>query len=362
MHRNAEACPAASGHEGAASLRYVGDQEAGTTRHPAGKGFRYKDAHGRWVADKPELDRIRGLAIPPAWSDVWICSDGKGHIQATGRDARGRKQYRYHPRWTAIRDEVKFSSLGEFARALPKLRRRVERDLAKRGLPREKVIASIVWLLDNTMIRVGSPAYARENGSFGLTTLRDRHVDIRGSTLRFAFKGKSGREWRLRLVDRRMAGIVRRIQDLPGQDLFQYLDEDGRRSAVTSEDVNGYIRAACGLPFSSKDFRTWGGTVRALALFSRLPLPSGEAARRRARNTVVDKVARSLGNTRTVCRKGYIHPEVIGAWAEGRLQEGLRRAGHPRVAELDRDEARTLAWLRATAEPLPGRRVRKTSA
>ncbi|AWC25154.1 DNA topoisomerase type I [Aminobacter sp. MSH1] len=329
-----------------ARLRYVNDEEPGISRRPAGKGFSYRCADGR-TAGRADLERIRGLAIPPAWTDVWICADALGHIQATGRDQRGRKQYRYHPRWTERRDEAKFSRLGDFARTLPRLRRKVNADLGKRKLSREKVVAAIVWLLDNTMIRVGSPQYARENGSFGLTTLRGRHVDVSGSTLRFAFKGKSGKQWRLQLVDRRMAGLVRRIQELPGQHLFQYIDDNGERSRVTSDDVNDYIRAACGPDFSSKDFRTWGGTVRALALFGDLELPDGLPARQRLCNQVIDEVASRLGNTRTVCRKGYIHPAILERWSDGELWTRLHGSRRTRSTWLDVDEARTLAWLSA---------------
>lgn len=329
-----------------ARLRYVNDEEPGISRRRAGKGFSYKSADGR-VTGPDELERIRGLAVPPAWTEVWICPDSLGHIQATGRDQRGRKQYRYHPRWTERRDEAKFSSLGAFARALPRLRRKVNADLGKRSLSRQKVVAAIVWLLDNTMIRVGSARYARENGSFGLTTLRGRHVDISGSTLRFAFKGKSGKEWRLQLVDRRMAALVRRIQELPGQHLFQYIDDDGERSRVTSDDVNDYIREACGPDFSSKDFRTWGGTVRALALFKDLERPDGLPARRRLCNQVIDEVANRLGNTRAVCRKGYIHPELLKRWFDGRIGKQAHGGRRARSAWLDLDEARALAWLSA---------------
>lgn len=327
-----------------ASLRYVNDDEPGITRHNSGKGFRYRHTGGQWVTEQAELGRIQGLAVPPAWTDVWICQDDRGHIQATGRDQRGRKQYRYHPRWSETRDNVKFSSLAQFARALPRLRRQVRRDLGKRGLPREKVIAALVWLLDNTMIRVGSASYVRENGSFGLTTLRSRHLQIDGSSLKFAFKGKSGKQWRLQLVDRRIARIVRKIQELPGQQLFQYVDGDGR-SAVTSEDVNDYIRMASGQQFSSKHFRTWGGTVRALALFAERPTPAERPAQARTRNEVFDEVARRLGNTRAVCRKGYIHPGIIDAWARGQLKQQLSIRSGRVSSELDRDEARTSRWL-----------------
>ncbi|GAA2835659.1 DNA topoisomerase-1 [Aminobacter aminovorans] len=335
-----------------ASLAYVSDDEPGISRKRAGKRFRYEAANGRKVVSKKVLARIGALAIPPAWTDVWICAESDGHIQATGRDQRGRKQYRYHPDWLDRRGELKFSSLAEFARALPRLRRQIDRDLRLRGPVRARVVAAIVWLLDNTMIRVGSAAYARENGSFGLTTLRNRHVDIEGSTLRFAFKGKSGKEWRLRLVDRRMAKVVRGIQELPGQTLFQYLDDVGARAPISSQDVNDYIRAAAGAAFSSKHFRTWGGTVRALTLFAQTPVPESERARARACNKVIDDVARHLGNTRAVCRTGYIHPEVISAWSEGRLSDELAACHAKRNPQLAPDERITLAWLSPPEKPV----------
>lgn len=331
-----------------ASLVHVNDAEPGIRRRKSGKGFSYFTAAGKPLGNRDDLARIKALAIPPAWTDVWIAGDPDGHIQATGRDLRGRKQYRYHQRWSLCRDEVKFSSLADFAQALPKLRATVESDLRRHGLPREKVIASIVWLLDNTMIRVGNAAYARDNKSFGLTTLRNRHVDIAGGTLRFSFKGKSGKEWRIRLVDRRMARILRGIQDLPGQQLFQYIDEEGARRAVRSQDVNDYIREACGPAFSSKHFRTWGGTISAASIFAETPLPDTKSARARDMNAVVDKVAARLGNTRTVCRKCYIHPLVMGRWQEGTLAAELRaarRSLRKPVDGLDKEEAVVWRWL-----------------
>jgi DNA topoisomerase-1 len=332
------------------SLTYVSDAEPGIRRRRAGKGFAYVRPGGRQVADRRTLDRIRSLAIPPAWTDVWISAEPDGHIQATGRDQRGRKQYRYHPRWSESRDKVKYAGLADFARALPKIRRRIDVDLRISGLPRERVVASIVWLLDNTMIRVGNAAYARDNKSFGLTTLRTRHVEVAGAKLRFAFKGKSGKEWKLRLVDRRMARIMRSIQELPGQQLFQYINDSGERRPVTSQDVNSYIReAAGGGDFSSKDFRTWGGTVRALSLFSQLPVPDSKAGVARAMNAVIDQVAHRLGNTRAVCRRCYIHPQVMDSWASGKLADELAEAKRLRRRRpgLDDEEALVLRWLEA---------------
>ncbi|UDL88591.1 DNA topoisomerase IB [Mesorhizobium sp. PAMC28654] len=310
---------------GRASLAYVSDAEPGIRRLRAGKGFTYKAPDGRTVG-KSTVDRIRAIVIPPAWTDVWISPDADGHIQATGRDQRGRKQYRYHPQWADVRDGAKYSSLIAFAESLPELRRRIDADLRRHGLPFERVVAAIVWLLDNTMIRVGNAAYARDNKSFGLTTLRDRHVSIEGSSLRFAFKGKSGKEWKLKLVDRRIARIVRDAQDLPGQKLFQYLDEDGNRHPVRSDDVNRYIRDAVGPDFSSKHFRTWGGTIHAASLFARTDLPDSRGQQKRVMNSTIDKVAERLGNTRAVCRKCYIHPQVFEAWTEGRLLDEMMDA------------------------------------
>ena len=332
----------------AASLSYVSDTEPGIRRRAAGGGFSYLDAKGRKITHAPTLDRIAKLAVPPAWTDVWISPDADGHIQATGRDARGRKQYRYHGQWTACRDEVKYSSLVAFATALPAIRKKVDSDLHKKGLPREKVVASIVWLLDNAMIRVGNESYARDNNSFGLATLRDRHVKVGGSSLQFAFKGKSGKEWRLKVSDRRIARVVRGAQDLPGQHLFQFLKEDGSRGSVTSQDVNAYIRDSAGADFSSKHFRTWGGTVRAARLLAETPLPETKSGAARAMNEVIDQVARKLGNTRAVCRRCYVHPAVISAWSDGFLKEGLMevaRRYRRTPAGLDRDEAVTLRWL-----------------
>jgi DNA topoisomerase-1 len=332
-----------------ASLTYVSDTEPGIRRKRAGTGFSFVGPNGKPVADKGTLARIQSLVIPPAWTDVWICREPDGHIQATGRDQRGRKQYRYHPRWSETRDEVKYSNVADFARALPRIRERIDADLRRHELPRERVVASIVWLLDNTMIRVGNAVYARDNKSFGLTTLKTRHVEVEGSKLRFAFKGKSGKEWKLKLVDRRMAKIIRSIQELPGQHLFQYINGGGERRAVSSQDVNDYIREAGGDDFSSKDFRTWGGTVRALALFAELPLPDTKAGIARAMNDVIDKVARQLGNTRAVCRKCYIHPDVMESWLNGRLADELTAARKSRrkLKGLDDEEALVLRWLEA---------------
>ena len=329
-----------------ADLVHVSDTEPGI-RRLGRKRFSYRTADGRTLEDPRTLERIRAIVIPPAWTDVWICPLPNGHIQATGRDARGRKQYRYHERWTTCRGETKFSTLARFADALAAIRAAVDQDLRRRGLPRERVVASVVWLLDNTMIRVGNAAYARDNKSFGLTTLRARHVEVAGSTLRFEFKGKSGKDWRIRLVDRRMARILRQIQELPGQHLFQYLDESGDRRRIGSDDINAYLREASGEAFTSKHFRTWGATIHAAALFAATPVPETKTARKRVANVTIDAVATRLGNTRAVCRSCYIHPRVFEEWEAGTLADNLRRArGRKRQAPgLDDEETTVRAWL-----------------
>lgn len=330
-------------------LTYVSDQEPGIGRRRAGKGFFYTAPRGNRITDEAALARIRSLAIPPAWTDVWIALDEFGHIQATGRDARGRKQYRYHPEWLTCRDEAKFSSLADFAAVLPRLRDAVDSDLRRHGIPRERVLAAIVRLLDTTMIRIGNDAYRRENRSFGLTTLQDRHVDIEGQRITFSFKGKSGQEWKLKLSDRRIARIVRDAQDIPGQHLFQYLDEEGGRHPLHSHDVNDYIRAAIGDEFTSKHFRTWGGTRLAAVLFADIEKPKTKRETTREMNLVFDTVSKRLRNTRAVCRKCYVHPQVPLAWEEGRLVDEMaeirRRTPKP-LAGLDKEESTVLRWLR----------------
>lgn len=322
-------------------LVFSSDQDPGWRRQKRGGGFSYSDARGR-RPNQSERARIQVLVIPPAWTDVWICKDPRGHIQATGRDEKGRKQYRYHTEWTERRSATKFDTLVEFSRALPDLRAQVQADLRRRSFGRERVVASVVWLLDNSLIRVGNPAYARDNSSFGLTTLRDRHVDITGSTLHFHFKGKSGKQWRLELTDRRIAKIVRTLQEMPGQVLFQYQSEIGL-SAITSRDVNDYIATFAGPDFSSKNFRTWAATVRAFGLFAETELPESKSARRRSVNLVLDQVAARLGNTRAVCRQCYVHPAVLYAWQEGMLH----RSGRLKPIDgLDEDEVETAAFLK----------------
>jgi DNA topoisomerase I len=312
----------------AAGLRYVCDATTNGIRRLGKPGhFRYVAASGRRIRDKRVLQRIYSLAIPPAWTEVWICSDPDGHLQATGRDARRRKQYRYHPRWRVVRDEVKYGRLVSFAAALPKIRARTQADLAKAGLPREKVLGTVVQLLERTLIRVGNEEYARQNGSVGLTTMRDAHAKVTGGTVRFEFRGKSGIRHAVDLNDRRLAAIVKACRDLPGYELFQYVDDDGTRQVIDSSDVNAYLREICGDDFTAKDFRTWSGTVLAArALAGAAGFASQREARRKVGNAI-ESVARSLGNTKTVCRKSYIHPAVIDAYMDGAtIHVGTARA------------------------------------
>ena len=313
----------------AAGLRYVSDDGPGIRRVKRGRAFAYLRPDGRPVRDAKDLARIRSLVIPPAWTEVWICSSAKGHIQAVGRDARGRKQYRYHPRWRESRDEAKYGRMVAFGRTLAKIRARVEEDLARPGLPREKVLAAVVRLLERTLIRVGNEEYARANRSFGLTTLRSHHVDVAGPKIRFQFRGKSGKQHAIGIQDRELSRIVRRCQELPGQELFQYLDEGGHRRSVKSEDVNGYLRVVCGQPFTAKDFRTWGGTVRAaFALAACDPVTALNKARKNVVNAI-EEVSRRLGNTPSICRKCYVHPVVIESYMDGVLAQALGRRRKP---------------------------------
>jgi DNA topoisomerase I len=333
-----------------AGLRYVSDARPGIQRRPAGKKFKYLDARGKPLRDPVALARIRSLAVPPAWTDVWICPLAEGHLQATGRDARGRKQYRYHPRWREARDENKYARMMDFARALPKIRRRVRRDLARRGLPREKVLAAVVRLLETTLIRVGNDEYARQNGSFGLTTIRNRHVRVRGALVHFDFRGKSGVEHEIDISDRRLANIVRKCQHLPGQELFAYLDGDGQPCDVGSSDVNDYLREIAGHDFTAKDFRTWAGTALAAAALQEFEEFDSQAAAKRNVTRAIERVAGRLGNTQAVCRKCYIHPAVIDAYFDRTLVETLKRATEQALRgdlkSLSSEEAAVLSLLR----------------
>ncbi|HEY1753173.1 MAG TPA: DNA topoisomerase IB [Caulobacteraceae bacterium] len=315
-----------------AGLKYVDDQDRGLSRVVDRHGARYFDEDGREVRGEAELARIRKLAIPPAWTDVWICADPRGHIQAVGRDAKGRKQYRYHADWRAVRDEHKYHRMAAFGRALPRLRERVAADLAKPGLPREKALAAAVRLLEITLIRVGNDEYAKANKSFGLTTLRKRHVTLSSAGAVFEFRGKSGKDHRTGFRDRRLARVLRLCEELPGQRLFQYVDADGVRRHVESDDVNEYLREALGDDFSAKDFRTWAGTLSAARGLCLLAAEAeGQKPTKKAITTCVKAVAGLLGNTAAVCRAAYIHPWVFEAYEAGQLSPEL--AGEPAAAE-----------------------------
>lgn len=339
--------------DAAADLLYIDGLESGLTRKAGKRGFLYYDENGRRVTDRDVIDRISALAIPPAYTDVVISADPRAHLQATGRDAKGRKQYRYHPDWSEERGKAKFAQLPAFAASLPRIRERVDADLRLRRLAIDKALATVVWLLDNLFIRVGNATYAQENGSYGLTTLRNRHVKIEGSSVHFNFKGKSGKEWRLSHSDRRITRAIRMLQELPGQHLFQYLDDDGKRHAIRSQDVNAYIRDASGGGFSSRQFRTWGATrMAATALAAIEPAPS-QSQRTRQVNEIVDSVAARLVNTRAVCRSSYIHPKVFADFETGDLSALLKM--RPSRSEtltrwIDDDEIRVLRWLKQAAD------------
>lgn len=320
-------------------LRYSSDDQPGITRVARGTGFAYRRPEGGVVRDAATLARIRALAIPPAWTAVWISPRPNGHVQATGRDQRGRKQHRYHPRWTAHRDDAKYSRLVAFGKALPALRRRLRADLARPGLPHRKVVALVVRLLETTLIRVGNDEYARQNRSFGLTTILDRHAAVTGRTVRFRFRGKSGKHHDVAIEDPRLARLVKQCQELPGSQLFQYRDERGRVRDITSSDVNAYLREVMGTAFTAKDFRTWAGTVLAARAFHEMGQVSSHAPHEKAVVQAVEAVARQLGNTRAVCRKCYVHPAVIDAYLDGSLAASL--------------QSQALRRLQATPAPRP---------
>jgi len=327
-----------------AGLVYVTDEDPGLRRRGSGKGFSYLKPDGRELRDEAALERIRKLAIPPAYTDVWICPDANGHIQATGRDQRGRKQYRYHARWREMRDETKFSRMAAFGRALPRIRAQVNKDLKRRDLCREKVLAAVVRLLEWTLIRVGNDEYARTNKSFGLTTLRDRHVKFHRGEVVFEFKGKSGVMHRTGVRDRRLSRIVKACQDIPGQRLFQYYGPDGERRSVGSADVNAYLREITGEDFTAKDFRTWAGTLAAAKALAMQPRPATEAETKHLVATCVKATAGLLGNTPAVCRAAYIHPGVLEAFAGQTLPKTFAKA------EGDKYERAVLKFLDALAK------------
>jgi len=332
-----------------AGLRHVTDTKPGFGRKDTGKGVKYLGLDGKPIRDPDHLARIKSLAIPPAYTDVWICPDPDGHLQATGRDARGRKQYRYHPRWRAVRDESKYGRMMAFAAALPEIRERVDADLGRPGLPREKVLGAVVRLLETTLIRVGNEEYARTNKSFGLTTMRDRHVRVGKKSVRFEFKGKSGVRHEIDLADPRLARVVGRCRDLPGQELFQYLGDDDQPRTIDSADVNAYLREVSGRDFTAKDFRTWAGTVLASLALREFEAFDSEAQAKKNIVAAIEHVAERLGNTPSVCRKCYVHPEVIGAYLDGSMLKTLRRRAEEELSEgignLKPEEAAVVALL-----------------
>ena len=358
-----DATPTAQEHAALAALRHVSDAGPGISRRKRGKSFSYHLPDGTPVRDKATIERIRALAIPPAYTDVWICPDAEGHIQATGRDERGRKQYRYHARWHEVRDAAKYEHMLEFAQSLPAIRARVAADMRLAGLPREKVLATIVHLLESTLIRVGNDDYAEKNESYGLTTLQDEHVQVQGAELRFRFKGKSGKDWELGVKDKRVARIVRACQDLPGQELFQYLDEGGEVRDVASGDVNAYLREISGRDITAKDFRTWAGTVLAAVTLKEVEHAGTKTAAKRALSSAIRQVASQLGNTPAVCRKAYVHPHVLDCYLQGELllevaeiaeETGLRAEEHAVLALLQ-------ARMAANSNVPPAKRRRAAS-
>ena len=353
-----------------AGLRYVSDARPGIRRRKIGTGFSYTRADGSKLTEKDVLSRIKSLAIPPAWTDVWICPFKNGHVQATGRDAKGRKQYRYHLLFREVRESTKYGHVVAFADALPMIRDTVKKHMALRGLPREKVLATVVHLLETTLIRVGNDEYAEQNNSYGLTTLKNRHVAVDGNEVRFRFTGKSGKQWSLRVKDRRIAKIIKACQELPGQELLQYVDEAGNCQDVASGDVNDYLREITGKDITAKDFRTWAGTVLAAMALSELESFDSAAQAKRNLRAAIEKVAGRLGNTPTICRKCYVHPEVMDSYLDGQLVLGLKEKAESElrgeVANLKPEEAAVLALLRSRlareAERPPSGRSRAEAA
>jgi DNA topoisomerase-1 len=333
-----------------AGLRYVSDTRPGVRRRKSGKGT-YTRADGCRLTEANVLSRIKSLAIPPAWTDVWICPFADGHIQATGRDAKGRKQYRYHVLFREVRESTKYEHVVVFAEALPALRAKVGEHMGLRGLPREKVLATVVHLLETTLIRVGNDDYAKQNNSYGLTTLKTRHVAVDGNEVRFRFTGKSGKQWSLRVRDRRIAKIIRACQELPGQELLQYLDDEGKPQDVTSSDVNTYLKEITGKDITAKDFRTWAGTVLAAMALNEVKSFDSAAQAKRNLRAAIENVAARLGNTPTICRKCYVHPEVLTSYLDGNLVLEIKSVVESELREdLDRlkpEEAAVLAMLRS---------------
>ena len=329
-----------------ASLVFVSDEQPGIRRRKAGSGFSYRAPNGKRISDRRVLDRIKALAVPPAWTDVWISADPRGHLQATGRDAKNRKQYRYHPRWRELCDRDKYEHLLDFGRALPRIRRCVRRDLALPGFPRERALATVVSLLESTMIRVGNEEYARANASYGLTTLRNRHVRVHRGELTLVFHGKSKIEHEVTVDDRRVARIVRQLGDLPGQQLFQYIDDTGARRPVQSEDVNEYLRTAADDDVTAKDFRTWMGTLLTATGLAAVDRPESDREAKRVITQTIEGVAEQLGNTAAVCRKCYVHPDVIEHFLAGDLRDQWSKIPSSAKRDLRADEHRLLTLLR----------------
>ena len=335
------------GSASVAGLRYVSDAAPGIRRRRAGKGFVFLDAGGRPIRNQDIVKRIRSLAIPPAWTDVWISPIPEGHLQASGRDSRGRKQYRYHNRWREVRDETKFNRMVAFGNALSAIRERVEQDLKKTGLNKEKVLATVVFLLEKALIRVGNDEYVKSNKSFGLTTLRNHHVEVNGFTLRFRFRGKGGKQHTVSVSDRRIARVVKQCQEIPGHELFQYEDEEGKCQPISSNDVNDYLREITGLDFTAKDFRTWAGTLLAAVTLEQFDPPRSQTQGKRSVTQAITYVSERLGNTPAICRKCYIHPEVIESYFDGSLQRLMKRPSKRalRSLQLDDDEIALLHLL-----------------
>src|SRR6185437_301491 len=360
-----EACldaPPTDPHDAAesAGLTYVMDNSPGITRRRHGKSFTYLNPHGKEIKDQETLLRIHSLVIPPAWEDVWICSSPRGHLQAAGRDVRGRKQYRYHPRFREVRDQTKYARMLQFVRALPRIRRRVSRDLRQKGLSRKNVLAAVVRLLETTLIRVGNETYARDNHHYGLTTIHNGHVKVRGSSIQFHFKGKSGVDHSVELTDPRIAKIVRNCQELPGEELFGYRDEEGKAVDLTSTDVNDYLREITGQNFTAKDFRTWAGTVLAANALKEFEKFDSRAQAKKNIVRAIEAVAKKLGNTRAVCKKCYIHPAVLDSYMDGELTETLRRRAEKlekNLSNLDPEEAAVLVLLQRRLAAKPKRRA-----
>jgi DNA topoisomerase-1 len=352
----------------AAGLRYVTDAMPGYRREKQDEEFVYFAPGGQQVTDEAELTRIKKLGIPPAYTDVWICPRPNGHLQATGRDARGRKQYRYHPRWREVRDENKYDRMLAFGAALPAIRAQVDKDLGLPGLSRRKVVATVIRLLETTLIRVGNIEYAKSNKSFGLTTMRDRHVQVKGETINFSFRGKSKKDWSLSIRDRRLARIVKNCRDLPGYELFQYLDEDGKRQTIDSSDVNEYLREITAQDFSAKDFRTWAGTVLAALALQEFASFDKETEAKKNVVSAIKSVSERLGNTPSICRKCYVHPAVIDAYLEGTMLESLQQITAQELVEnlheLKPEEAAIMALLqkRLEREEVQDRQKKKEKA